>query len=408
MPPRNERRGRRPTAPASAPEPESDHGAHTLRVVQGEIVGVHRGDVFVDLGPRMQGVVAVSDFEEEPRIGDVHEFTLRGQEEELWVLTLAPRPSEALATWEDMEPGTQVQARVTGAQPEGLELKIGPLHGYLPRSHTGLPRGEDPRQLVGKTLACEVIHVDRDKERVVASRKLVLRREKESERDRRVGALAPGQVVTGRVSRVEPYGAFVKFGRGLEGMVHVSNLSHDRVGHPSEVVEKGQTVEARVLSIKRGGKRIALGLKQMDESPWARIDRVHYEGQVALGRVTRVVDYGAFVAIRRGVEGLLHRSEAALPRDRSPRSAFRGGDVLAVRIVELDVAAERMSLSRLHPDGSLVEAEEAAAREAVEEHLGRAPRAPGEGAAEGAGGPATPSSPAVTNLGRLLGDALRD
>jgi ribosomal protein S1 len=184
-----------------------------------------------------------------------------------------------------MEPGVLVHARATGAVPEGLELKIGKLHAFMPKSHTGLARDQKASLLVGKTLTCEVIEVDRERQRVLVSRKLVQQRERDDERQRDVGALTVGQAIEGRVARLEPYGAFIAFGRGLEGMVHISNIAYERIEHPSAVLRVGELVRAKVLALKGGGKRIALGLKQLQPSPWTalserlRVDRV-VEGTV--------------------------------------------------------------------------------------------------------------------------------
>lgn len=332
------------------------HGPDTLRVWQGTIVGINGDDVFVELGPRMQGVISRRQFEDEPTVGGVHDFTLHDQEDGLWALSL--RDIGSLSSWEEMEPGSLVQARVIRTRPGGLELKIGPLHAFLPTSQSGLPRGEEP-QLVGRNVTCEVIEVDAERQRVVVSRKLVVQRERESARQRAVDALKPGQVIQGRVTRLEAYGAFVRFGRGLEGMIHVSNLSHERIESPEEILKLGETVDAKVLYIKQGGKRIALGLKQMGESPWLDLERQAYPGQIVEGRVTRTTDYGAFVEVRRGVEGLLHRSEAGLSADRGIETVLTPGQEVSVRIVDFDAGAERLSLSLLHPSGRRIEAGEA-------------------------------------------------
>src|SRR6516225_6877571 len=200
--------------------PASDHGSHTLRVWRGTIVGVFGDDVFVELGPRMQGVISRRQLAEPPRVGDSLDVTLRGREEELWALALSE--SQPIATWERLEPGSLVHARVIRLAPGGLELKIGPLHAFMPKSQTGLARDEAPAVLVGKTLTCEVIEVDPERQRVLLSRKLVIQRERASEHQREVGALKEGDVVQGRVTRIERYGAFVAFGHGMEGLVHVS------------------------------------------------------------------------------------------------------------------------------------------------------------------------------------------
>jgi len=375
---------------AAAPDGAApEHGPHTLRVWRGTIVGVHGDDVFVELGPRMQGVLSRRRFSEPPATGQEHDFTLLGQEAGLWALA---RVEDGLvASWQTMEVASWVQARVTGTNPGGLELKIGPLHAFMPKSESGLARQESPRLLVGMTLTCEVIEIDRERQRVLVSRKRVLRKQRESERTREAGRLAPGMVVQGRVQRLEPYGAFVRFGAGLEGLIHVSNLSAERVQHPADVLRVGQAVEAKVLTIRRGGRRIGLGLKQMHESPWKALERTWYPDQVLPGRVVRALDFGVFVRVGAGIEGLLPNAATGFPPERRARDVLRVGQELVCRLVDLDVEGERLGLSLLHPDGSRVQPDEWLSPEAR--------------AALAATGEAV--YPATTNLGQLLGEALR-
>ena len=365
-----------------------DHGPHTLKVWRGTVVGAFGDDVFVELGPRMQGVISRRAFEEAPEEGDSFDFTLRGQEEGLWALArVEERP---LASWDQKEAGSIVQARVTGRNDGGLELKIGPLHAFMPRSQTGLPRGTDPKVLIGKTLACEVLEVDAERQRVLVSRKVLLERERNDERQRDVHALELGQIVRGRVTRVEEYGAFVAFGVGLEGLIHVSNLSYDPVRHPSDVVHVGQPVEAKVLAVRREGRRIALGLKQMAPSPWRGLEQRVELGQILEGQVTRVAGMGVFVAIERGVEGLLHESQSGLAPGHRLADAVKPGQSLAVRVVSMDLELERLSLSLLHESGARIRPEEAAGlKELRERRLAGGLRA------------------AATNLGQLLERALK-
>ncbi len=343
--------------PRSLPLPLPEHGPHTLRPWSGVIVGIHGEDVFVELGPRMQGVITRRALGIEPRVGDVHRFTLRGQEDTLWVLAREEAP--LLASWRDMAQGSLVQARVMRKVPGGLQLKVGPLHAFMPRSHTGLPRGQDVKILVGKTLTCDVIEIDPERQRVLVSRRVAAQNEKASRRQREASKLEVGAVVNGRVTRVEDFGAFVSFGPGLEGLIHVSNLSLERVRHPSEVVHVGQSVQVKVLAIREHGKRIALGLKQMEANPWTELERSHYEGEIVEGVVVRLLAHGALVTIRRGIEGLLPESAMGLGPSRGARQALREGSTLSLRIVELDCAAERLLLSLLHRDGSRIASEEA-------------------------------------------------
>ncbi len=338
-------------------ESERDHGAHTLRVFTGTIVGIFGNDVFLEFGGRMQGVISRGEFERAPRLGDTCDVTLRGQEESLWVCSL--REAESLSSWEEMEEGSLVQAKVVRTKHGGLELKIGPLHAFMPASQSGLPRDHKLDELVGKTITCEVIEVDRERQRVLVSRKEVLRRERASGFDQRIGNLTIGQVVQGRVSRIESYGAFVEFGRGLRGLIHVSDLSHERVDDPKDVLSIGQNIEAKVLYVKRRGKRIALGLKQMQVSPWIDFAKRYAEGDVLSGVVARVVSYGAFVRLGPGVQGLLHRSETTLDKHGAVASRLHVGDTLACRIVTLHPELGRMALSNLHRDGRPLRLEEA-------------------------------------------------
>ncbi len=347
-------------------EEEERHGAHTLRILTGEIIGKSGDDVFVELGPRMQGVISVRRFENEPEIGEKYEFKLHGQEESLWALSLAETAS--LACWREMEAGSLVQARAIRCKPGGLELKVGPLHAFMPRSQTGLPRGERLDVLVGRNFLCEVLEVDPERQRVFLSRKLVLQRERGDEHQREVGHLKPGQVIQGRVVRIEEYGVFLRFGRGLEGLIHVSNLAHERVGHPSEMVRKGDSLSAKILTIKNQGRRISLGVKQMDGDPWSDVEKRFFADQVVEGCVTRIQEFGAFVTIARGVEGLLPRSQADVPENRSMREHLRVGERLALRIHFLEPEEQRLTLSRVHRDGSRIAAEEAIDRSELDEY----------------------------------------
>lgn len=344
---------------------EGEHGPHTLRVWRGTVVGRFGRDVFVELGPRMQGVIGVDHFDQPPVEGEAFDFTLRGQEDGLWVL--ARSEERPLVSWDRMESGSLVHARVTGENPGGLELKIGPLHAFMPRSQCGVPRGARLRELVGKTLPCEVIEVDSQRQRVLVSRRALIERERVDERKREVHQLVPGQVVRGRVTRIESYGAFVGFGNGLEGLVHVSNLSLDPVGHPSEVLRVGQSVEVKVLTVRAEGRKIGLGLRQMHESPWKHVEESHPPGAIVEGLVTRTTDFGAFVHVERGVEGLLPASECALPPERRLRDHLVPGERITVRVIDLDVERERMTLSLLHAGGKRIARDEAAGIDALRE-----------------------------------------
>jgi ribosomal protein S1 len=344
--------------------PAREHGSHTLKVYSGTVVGLHGNDVFVELGARMQGVIARDHFDPTPQVGEVYEFTLRGQEDGLWAL--ARREEEALSTWENLEVGSWVQARAVRAAFGGMEMKIGPLHGFLPKSHTGLARDERVETLVGKHFTCEVIEIETQRQRVVLSRKFVLQREREHPHQKEIGSLRVGEVVHGHVTRIEEYGVFVAFGHGLEGMVHVSNLAYARAQTLTPALLPGQLVEARVLAIRGGGRRIALGIKQMHQSPWQNLESRLAPGDLVEARVTRVREFGAFVALECGVEGLLPQSECELPAQSGIFSALHEGDLLSLRVLDLDVAHERIRFSLRHKNGGRIADYEAASRAMIQ------------------------------------------
>jgi small subunit ribosomal protein S1 len=348
------------------------------------IVGISGADVFVELGPRMQGVIAIDRFDEEPEEGDVHTFTLRGKEEGLWSLRLIERG--ALRSWESMEPGSIVQARAVRTTHGGLQMLIGRLHAFMPRSQCGLPRERSDSELVGKTFACEVIEVDSERQRCVLSRRLVLQRERSSPAQRAIGGLQIGQEIEGRVTRIEEYGVFLGFGKSLTGLVHVSNLSHDRIDHPSDLVKEGEHMRAKVLYIRQGGRRIGLGVKQLDSDPWIEVEQQAYVGQLVDVRVERLVDFGAFVRWKTGVTGLLPLRECGRAGQR-PQEFLSLGQELTLRIMELDPEGERITFSMLHPGGALIQFGEAEGQRLFAESQDQ----------QQVGG-------AVTNLGKVLSD----
>ena len=339
---------------------EGDHGAadergrHTLKVMRGAVVGVHGRDVFVELGPRMQGVIESDAFTVKPREGAQFDFTLRGQEEGLWRLALTEE--EILHSWEDMEVASIVEGRVMATNLGGLELRVGRLHAFMPRSETGLPRGSDLDELIGQVLISEVIEVDHERQRCLLSRKRVLKRERERGGE---GGVRPGEVVHGRVIRIEEYGAFVRFGRGGQGLVHISNISHRRIAHPAELLKEGDAVEAKVLHIQRGGKRISLGIKQLGESPWTDAEERFPERSLVSGVVEHVLDAGVVIALEADLSGFAPRRECGFGVGEPLTAHYVEGQPVSVRVVALDSKGERLTLSFLHADGARIMAEEA-------------------------------------------------
>jgi ribosomal protein S1 len=342
----------------SAPEARPARKTDNSSLKRGTVVGVTGPDVFVELGPRMQGVISVSEFETTPQPGESFEFAVRGEEDGL--LILGRSEAKELAAWNEIEIGSLVKARVTGANTGGLELKIGPMAAFMPASQISLKREDDLTAFLGQNMLCQVIEVARERKRVVISRRLVLEGEREQARSEAADQLTVGSVVRGKVTRIEKFGAFVEVAPGLEGLVHVSALSRKRVDDPEEFIKTGQDVEALVTEIKEGGKRIGLSMKALEPDPWDEAADRYHEGTIIEGTVVRVADFGAFVELEPGIDGLVHVSQLNRDRVSRVRDAVKQGETFPVRVISVDVPAQRISLSRLDEHGALLGTEEAA------------------------------------------------
>lgn len=355
---------------------------------EGVVVGTDGSDVIVELGPRMQGVADLGEFDEPPRVGERFRFTLHGQKDGLWILSR--RRVRALAAWDNLTPGARIEARVIGVNSGGLDVQVGPLTGFLPASQASDRHVDDLSTLIGQSFVCQVTEVDSGRKRLVLSRRKVLEQEREEARREVTGRLEPGSRVRGRVTRIEPFGAFVDLG-GIEGLAHVSNLSHRRIGHPDEVLKVGDEIEALVLNIEEGGRRIGLGLKQIQRDPWEDAAERFAPEQLVRGRVARLEPFGAFVELVPGVEGLLHISQMGFGGDRTRRvsDALSVDQEIEVRITAIDRAKKRISLTRLDSRGAVIGSEDAAELAEIDQVLRR---------------PETP--PAATNLGNLFKKAL--
>jgi small subunit ribosomal protein S1 len=231
----------------------------------------------------------------------------------------------------------------------GLILDLG-VRGFLPASLVDIRRVHNLDEFMGQKLECKVIELNRSRNNVVLSRRAVLEEERKEVRQQILGRLQPGQIVEGKISNIVDFGAFVDL-EGIDGLIHISELSWSHVNHPSEVLEIGQTVRVKVLDIDRERQRISLGLKQTQEDPWQRVIDTYGIGDVLEGKVTKVVAFGAFVEIVPGVEGLVHISELAEHHVESPGEVVDAGDTVQVKILEVDEERRRISLSMKRVEG---------------------------------------------------------
>ncbi|HET9119661.1 MAG TPA: 30S ribosomal protein S1 [Solirubrobacterales bacterium] len=330
-------------------------------VVSGKVVRIDQDEVLVDIGYKSEGVIPSNELSirktvkpsEEVELGEEVDALVLTKEDQEGRLILSKKRARFEKAWRRIEQAAETGEPVTGTVIEvvkgGLILDLG-VRGFLPASLVDIRRVQNLDEFMGQQLECKVIELNRSRNNVVLSRRAVLEEERKEVREQILGRLQPGQVVEGKISNIVDFGAFVDL-EGIDGLIHISELSWSHVNHPSEVVSIGDTVRVKVLDIDRERQRISLGLKQTQEDPWQRVLNEYKEGDVVDGKVTKIVAFGAFVQILPGVEGLVHISELAQHHVESPAEVVRPGDELKVKILEVDEARRRLSLSVKRVEG---------------------------------------------------------
>ncbi len=316
--------------------------------IRGRIISVRGGDVFVDIGGKSEAFVPLDEFDTHhpPQPEQTFDFIMHGFDSESGLMRLSLREVRTGHELSSVKPGDVVEGRVTGLNIGGLELQIGALRGFLPKSQVELMRVDDFAHYIGKRLECEVTEVDRRGKNLVLSRRRLLEKQREAARHELVAQLAEGQVRSGVVSRLTDFGAFVDIGGGVEGLLHVSDLSYARIKSPTELLKPGDQVEVKILKLDTARDRISLGMKQLQADPWNLVAANYRPGQQADGRVVKLMDFGAFVELEPGVEGLIPVSEMSwTQRVRHPRDVLKEGDSVRVSVLTVDVEQRRISLS---------------------------------------------------------------
>ncbi|OWK34813.1 30S ribosomal protein S1 [Fimbriiglobus ruber] len=316
---------------------------------KGLIIGIHGKDVFVEVpGGRSQGVLPLLQFEgRSPVIGEEVEFDIDHYDGANGLLILTMHGAAQVVTdWSSVTRGMVVEAKVTGVNKNGtgLHIEVNGIKGFMPASQIDMYRVEKLEDFVNQKMKCVVSEVDPSERNLVVSRKALLEREREQLREQFWATIEEGQIKTGIVRSVKPFGAFVDLG-GADGLIPVSEMSWSRVGDPSEVVQIGQKVEVKVNRIDFEARKIGLSLRQLVRSPWDDFAERHKTGSKMAGKVTRIMDFGAFVEVAPGVEGLIHVSELATLRVRRVRDVVTEGQEITVQILSIDTEARRMSLS---------------------------------------------------------------
>ena len=324
-------------------------------LVNGTVVKIEHDEVLVDIGFKSEGVVPVrelsirkdADPSEIVNLGDEIEALVLQKEDKDGRLILSKKRAEYERAWISVEEkfnnGENVEGEVIEVVKGGLILDIG-LRGFLPASLVDLRRVKDLSTYIHSTLEARVIEMDRNRNNVVLSRRVVLEEGRKAERAEVLAKLAKGMHLKGVVSSIVDFGAFVDLG-GIDGLVHISELSWSHVNHPSEVVKVGQEVEVEVLDVDMSRERISLGLKQTTEDPWRTLVKNYPVGSIVEGTVTKLVPFGAFVELGDGIEGLVHISEMASRHVDVPSQVSNVGDPVQVKVMDIDMDRRRISLS---------------------------------------------------------------
>ncbi|MFC5999410.1 30S ribosomal protein S1 [Quadrisphaera sp. GCM10027208] len=324
-------------------------------IVSGQIVKVDRDEVLLDIGYKTEGVIPSRELSikhdvdpsEVVQVGDEVEALVLQKEDKEGRLILSKKRAQYERAWGTIEKIKEEDGVVTGTVIEvvkgGLILDIG-LRGFLPASLVEMRRVRDLQPYVGQELEAKIIELDKNRNNVVLSRRAWLEQTQSAVRQNFLQTLQKGQVRTGVVSSIVNFGAFVDLG-GVDGLVHVSELSWKHIDHPSEVVEVGQEVTVEVLDVDMDRERVSLSLKATMEDPWQQFARTHAIGQVVPGKVTKLVPFGAFVRVEDGIEGLVHISELAVRHVEVPEQVVQVNDEIFVKVIDIDLERRRISLS---------------------------------------------------------------
>ena len=307
---------------------------------------IHEDNVFFTLKGQYEGLASVRSFKKPPEVGAMVEVVVKRYlaDEGLYEVGI-PGSAVDVADWADVEKGSVVEVRVTGSNTGGLECMVNTIRGFIPASQIEIHRVENFSEYVNQKMTCVVTEANKKRKNLVLSRRAILEQKLAEERKERMAAIQPGVELPGKVTRLMDFGAFVDIGGGVEGLVHISKLSWDRIGHPKEVLEAGQDIQVKVEKVNAKTGKIALSHRDTIEHPWHNIDSKYAVGSTVQGKVTRLAQFGAFVRLEPGVEGLIHISELAHHRVVAVKNVVKEGDDVEVKILTVDAESQKMGLS---------------------------------------------------------------
>lgn len=348
--------------------PSADGGARTLDlgdslktlsegdVVKGRVVHIDRDGVLVDVGTKSEGLIPPGELSRESarrpeslvHVGEeIDVLVLNTDDDEAGQLILSKKRADFEKAWDRVIEAQRnqetLQAEVTERVKGGLVVDLG-IRGFVPASHVGTGKVRNLEKYVGMILPLKVIEVDRDRRKVVLSHRLATEQERQAARDETLATLAEGQVRNGVVRRITDYGAFVDIG-GVDGLLHISEMSWTRIKHPNDVLKVGDEIQVMVLKTNLEQGRISLGLRQILPDPWTEAQEKYHPGDIVSGSVTRLVPFGAFVQLDGGLEGIVPNNELSVRRVNKPEDVVQVGDQVEVKILEIRPDERRMTLS---------------------------------------------------------------
>ncbi|HUO10682.1 MAG TPA: S1 RNA-binding domain-containing protein [Phycisphaerae bacterium] len=330
-----------------------DQGINPDNIKRGKIVGVSGSNVLVDIGGKSQGICPLEQFDQKVEgdperrgveVGQEYDFIYKGYDAREGLVILARKGALQHGAWETLAVGDTVEAVVTGVNKGGLELKVGTSRAFMPAGQVDTKFHQDLSVFLNQKITARVTKVDREDHNIVLSRRAIVEEEEEKKGEQTWNELAVGQVREGTVRSVQPYGAFIDLG-GVDGLLHVSAMSHQRVSDPKKVVKEGDKLQVMVTSLDKDKKRVSLSLKGLVKDPWEEVTTQFPIGTTVSGTIKKVVDFGAFVELAPGIEGLVHVSQLSLKRVTRPSEVAKDGQQVMAKILGIDLEKRRISLS---------------------------------------------------------------
>ena len=358
---------------------ESLKSLNTDEKVHGVVVGISPTEVYVDVGRKQAGFIPAAELSNDPnvkpeeavKIGDEMDLLIMKTNDQEGTIMLSKRRVDAMKGWEEIAQAQENNEILTGKVIEvvkgGVIVLKGAMRIFVPASQATASRGEDLNELMGQEVRFRIIEVNRQRRRAVGSIRSVLREERKAAQEKFWEQVEEGQTYTGKVKSLTNFGAFVDLG-GVDGMVHISELSWNRIKHPSEVLNVGDTVEVYVKGLDRENGKISLGYKKPEDNPWVKLEREYPVGTVCDAKIVGMTQFGAFASVIPGIDGLIHISQIADHRIEKPQDVLKVGDEVKVKITEIDFDRHRVSLSiRALLEEQKAAADEAAAQAPAEE-----------------------------------------